>query len=208
MNKALSDKAYDLIIKYEVGGGKNYYTRALQRPTYPGGASGVTIGIGYDIGYNTLHSLTKDWEGIIPDADLNRLKGAVGKKRHDAKAYINKVRDIKIPWSAAEEVFNKKTLPKFIANTKRAFPGAQDLLSPDGFGVLVSLVFNRGGSMKGSTRKEMANIRSAIKNGTKSQDLNDYIADQIRSMKRLWVGKGLDGLLTRRDEEAKVIQRS
>lgn len=32
------------------------------------------------------------------------------------------------------------------------------------------------------------------------------IAAQIISMKRLWQGKGLDGLLHRRDDEAKLVQ--
>jgi GH24 family phage-related lysozyme (muramidase) len=36
----------------------------------------------------------------------------------------------------------------------------------------------------------------------------DYkkIAEQIRSMKRLWIGKNLDGLLTRREKEAKMVE--
>jgi GH24 family phage-related lysozyme (muramidase) len=37
----------------------------------------------------------------------------------------------------------------------------------------------------------------------------DYIsiANQFRKMKRLWVGKGLDGLLERRDSEADLIEK-
>jgi GH24 family phage-related lysozyme (muramidase) len=34
------------------------------------------------------------------------------------------------------------------------------------------------------------------------------MADLVRSMKRLWVGKGLDGLLRRRDEEAELIEKA
>ena len=34
------------------------------------------------------------------------------------------------------------------------------------------------------------------------------IADQIRAMKRLWVGKGVDGLLKRRDAEADLVESS
>ncbi len=38
----------------------------------------------------------------------------------------------------------------------------------------------------------------------------DYpgIADQIIAMKRLWVNKGLDGLLKRRDEEAMLVRQA
>ena len=32
------------------------------------------------------------------------------------------------------------------------------------------------------------------------------IAKEIRSMKRLWEGKGLDGLLKRREREAKMVE--
>lgn len=34
------------------------------------------------------------------------------------------------------------------------------------------------------------------------------IADQLRRMKRLWVGKGVDGLLTRREAEAQLMERA
>jgi GH24 family phage-related lysozyme (muramidase) len=32
------------------------------------------------------------------------------------------------------------------------------------------------------------------------------IADQLRAMKRLWKGQGLDGLLRRRDAEADMVE--
>ena len=32
------------------------------------------------------------------------------------------------------------------------------------------------------------------------------IADQLRSMKRLWEGKGMGGLLKRRDAEADLVE--
>jgi GH24 family phage-related lysozyme (muramidase) len=47
----------------------------------------------------------------------------------------------------------------------------------------------------------MLNIRNLISS-------KDYaaIANEIKKMKRLWIGKGLDGLLTRRDDEALLIE--
>ena len=50
-------------------------------------------------------------------------------------------------------------------------------------------------------RKEMRAIRGAVAEG----DLQE-IADQLRAMKRLWEGKGLDGLLKRRDAEADMVE--
>jgi GH24 family phage-related lysozyme (muramidase) len=200
----VSDKAYALILKYEIGG-ENYYNKALKSPTYPGGQSGVTIGIGYDLGYNTSKQFKKDWAEHLDEQSCNALLETIGKKGAAAKSCIPQVKNISISWAAAESVFTSDTLPRFIGETKRAFPGS-DALHPDAFGALVSLVFNRGGSVVGASRVEMNNIRKAIAGEIKTLNLYDYIAGQIVAMKRLWVGKGLDGLLTRRDEEARLVK--
>jgi GH24 family phage-related lysozyme (muramidase) len=198
----LSEKAFKLILKYEVGGGQSYYDRALKKPCYPGGASGVTIGIGYDLGYNNLEQFSIDWKDLDRES-FDKLKRCLGATSSRAKSMIGDVRSISIPWDLALTVFQNNTLPRFINETKKAFPGS-DKLHPDAFGALVSLVFNRGGSTTGSSRSEMLNIRNAIKDGR--EDIYEYIANQIISMKRLWVGKGLDGLLTRRNEEAALVK--
>lgn len=194
----LSPKSLDLILEHEVGGGERYYNRALKHPTYPGGASGVTIGIGYDLGYNTLSQFKKDWGNKLPASDFNRLSKFIGIKR--ASSAARKVRDITIAWEHSLEVFETSTIPRFIKYTLNAWPGA-DELAPDAFGALVSIVFNRGASLSGSRRQEMKSIRAHVKN----KDLKS-IAMEIRSMKRLWVGKGLDGLLRRREDEAKLVE--
>ena len=48
----ISRKAVELIIKFEIGS-ISYYNRILQRPNWPRGNSGITIGIGADLGYTT-----------------------------------------------------------------------------------------------------------------------------------------------------------
>jgi hypothetical protein len=55
--------------------------------------------------------------------------------------------------------------------------------------------------MNGDRRKEMRKIRELIKEGA-----YDKVPDQFEAMKRVWKGKGLDGLLARRDEEAKLFR--
>lgn len=203
----LSPKALDLIIKHEVGGGESYYNKALKNPTWPEGQSGVTIGIGYDLGYNSLDQFTKDWKGKISDQDFNKLATTLGKKSENAKVLVAGVKGIVIPWNVALEVFKNSTLPRFIEETKKAFPQS-DKLHPNTFGALVSLVFNRGGSTTGDSRREMLNIRQATSGAIKVDDVYTYIADQIRSMKRLWANKGLNGLLVRRDDEARLVESS
>jgi hypothetical protein len=201
----LDKKSYNLIIKHETGG-ERYYNKVLQQPTYPGGQSGVTIGIGYDLGYNTAESFARDWKNKLDAKVFARLHGCLGLKGKTAKEKISSVKDISISWEIALKVFHEKTLPKFIALTKRSFPGSSEL-HPTAFGALVSLVFNRGGSTKGASRKEMKNIRDALMGNIEVSNIYTYIADQIVAMKRLWTGKGLDGLLRRRDEEAEIIRK-
>lgn len=204
-DSTFSEKAYKLIVKYEVGGGADYYTKCLEKPTYPGGASGVTIGIGYDLGYNSLKQFEADWSSYLDTKDYSRLAEHIGKKADKAKAAIPSLKDIRVKWSAAENVFKTNTLPRFIEETKRTFPGSEKL-HPDAFGALVSIVFNRGGSVVGSSRQEMLNIRDAVSNKVYTDNIYIYIARQILDMKRLWVGKGLDGLLVRRNEESALVK--
>lgn len=196
----LTPRAEKLIIDFEVGGGQAYYDKLLVHPTWPGGESGVTIGVGYDLGYNTSAQFTTDWGGRLTKPELTRLAACLGKKRQPAKALIPGVRDISIPWTAASAVFFALTVPRYYRDTAAAFPGLEKLPG-DAQGALVSLVFNRGGLLKGARRTEMKAIHDLVPRG----DLKG-IAAQLRAMKRLWVGKGQDGLLKRREEEAKLVE--
>lgn len=186
-----SQKALDLIFKSE----------GLDQPSkWPGGASGITIGIGYDLGYVTVDQFESDWGADLSAAALARLKTAVGKRGVAAKNRAAQFVDITIKRPPAERIFKERTLPLTILRTRQAFPGV-DQLPLDAQGALVSLVYNRGTSMVGDRRREMRAIRDAVPQG----DLQE-IADQLRSMKRLWIGQGLDGLLKRREAEAKLVE--
>lgn len=59
---------------------------------------------------------------------------------------------------------------------------------------------NRGTSMSGARRKEMAAIKPLI-----AQQDYPAIAEQFQMMKRLWEGRGLSGLLKRHDDEADLV---
>jgi hypothetical protein len=198
----LSYRAIELILEFEIGGGQEYYTRFLQRPTWPEGASGITIGIGYDLGYNTVEVFNKDWNKLR-DADQKRLSNCCGFKGEVAKNRLASVRDIVIAWELAWEVFNDVTVPKFYDLTREAFPGF-DELPADVQGGLVSLVFNRGTSMEGNRRREMRAIRDLVPR----KDVNG-IANQIRQMKRIWEGTSIArGMNRRREAEADLIDEA
>lgn len=57
--------------------------------------------------------------------------------------------------------------------------------------------------LSGPRRTEMA----AIKDLVVQQDY-EGISRQIRAMKRLWENKGLDGLLKRRKDEARLVRQT
>jgi GH24 family phage-related lysozyme (muramidase) len=186
----LTEKAKQLIFDFE----------GIDQPSdWPGGASGITIGIGYDLGYESAGDFQKDWQAIL-GADFATLSQVVGLKGADAQAKAPTLKAIKIKSADAEQVFLERSVPKYQALTQKAFPGV-DALPADAQGALFSLVYNRGTSMNGDSRTEMRAIRDAVPNG----DLQE-IANQLRAMKRLWVGKGLDGLLKRRDAEADLVE--
>lgn len=195
----LSPAGYQLILDYEVGGGRRYFERYLARPTWPGAASGVTIGVGYDCGYNSAAVIRSDWSEL-PTRDKTSLANTAGITGPSARGRIAAVRDILIAWGMAEGVFNRVTLTRFYGLTERTFPGF-DRLHPGAQAALVSIVFNRGSSMTGPSRLEMREIRALVPSANYPR-----IALEIRAMKRLWRDRGLDGLLARREAEARLIE--
>ncbi len=65
----ISRKGLKQLVKHEISSGA-YYKKSLSHPIWPGGASGITIGIGYDLGYNSAQQIRKDWTGKIAEIDL------------------------------------------------------------------------------------------------------------------------------------------
>ena len=204
----LNKKSLDLILEFEVGGGENYYNKFLKNPSWPGEQSGVTIGVGYDLGYVNKTEFTNDWKELN-QKDFDRLYKVVGIKGIAAKDLIRGLKDISIPWELSLKVFNNKTVTKFYNLTQKTFPNF-DNLPEDAKGGLVSLVFNRGAALEGDRRREMKLIRDGMKLvSTFDQKALTFIANQIRNMKRIWIGGSIEkGMNRRRDAEAKLIEDS
>jgi len=197
----ISKRAIDLIIQHEVGG-REVYTRKYQKPIWAGGDSGCTVGLGYDLGYVTEKQFFEDWQGLNLNF-LNALKRFCGVKGEVVKSMLKgEVLNVIIPYNIAYDVFVKKSIPKYYAMTKRIYPQL-DTLNEDTRGALVSMVYNRGSKIEGDSRKEM----KAIVDLVAKQDY-EGIAEQIEKSKRLWEGKGLDGLVVRRESEADLIRSS
>jgi GH24 family phage-related lysozyme (muramidase) len=197
----ISKKAIELIIQHEIGG-REVYTRKYQKPIWAGGDSGLTIGIGYDLGYIKEKDLFSDWVGLNLNF-LNAMKRFCGVKGEVVKTMMRgEVLNVVIPYNMAYDVFVKKSLPKYYAMTKKIYPQL-DTLNEDTRGALVSMVYNRGAKLDGESRKEMKAIVELVA----KQDY-DGIAEQIERSKRLWEGRGLDGLVIRRENEADLIRSS
>lgn len=199
-NELFSIEQLKLIIDYEVGGGSSYYNKFLIKPTLPPGASGCTIMIGIDLRFTSkidfekmlMPAVTK---GIININQYIRLEKMLGIK--PSKESVNNLSDIRIPYEYALEIFMKHTVPKFWKITCQTFPGVENLKWQAQV-ALLSLVFNRGGSLSGSKRIHMRNIRDLIKSKNYTE-----IAKNIRNMKSLW--KEILGLQRRRDAESDLV---
>jgi len=193
----ISEKAVNLILRFE----------GLDQPgVWPGDASGVSIGCGYDLGYEP--NFEQDWGGLLPANVMERLRHTVGLKGQAAHHAAMGLRDIRIPLDKARQVLESVTIPREEATTAKVFPGAETLPA-DAFGGLVSLIYNRGPLVdKTPRRKEMLELFQLFRKGA-PYDLN-RIADLVEAQKRLWPHvRNSDGdLWTRRIEEAKLIRNA
>jgi len=210
MSDLISQAATDLIVREEVSS-REVYERSYRRPEWPGGSSGVTIGIGYDVGAGVKDKaqLWADWRGHIPDHMIAALEPTIDVMGERARTLTARLHDkVDVPWDAAMAVFEGVDVPRWYGICAKALPNFEEL-SPDCKGALVSLAYNRGASFSkqwepGDTQdrhREMRAIRQHM-----AERRFDRIPDEFQSMKRLWKGKGLDGLLARRDREAALFE--
>lgn len=196
----ISDKGFDFIVKEETGG-KGYYEKVYKNTfIWPKGFSGPTAMVGIDIGYYTEEEVNRIFKPLTTSDELKLIQGGRGKKGEAAKEYTLKLTGITFTWEEAIQTFKELILPKFINLTAKTFPGV-DKLNDNTRTAMTSLVFNRGTSLKGDTRKEMLQIRNII--ASNNIDLKK-IASLFRNMKRLW--DKTSGLVGRREREAKLIE--
>lgn len=193
--------ALNLIIQHE--------SNAL-RPYVPKNSpsSGVTLGIGYDMAHQSKHEIARDWVEHLPADDVQLLQLATSLIGSAAEDYCrDNLGHVRITADAGVSVFERSSLPKYEGMTVRAFPNVKHL-HPLCYGALVSLVFNRGPGMGArntaswDTRREMRELQQAM-----AEERYNTVPILIRSMKRLWEGKGLAGLLRRRDDEAAMFEQ-
>ena len=196
----ISQRAFEMIVFFEVTS-QQTYTQKYRKPIWPKGASGVTIGIGYDVGYASKAQLWSDWTGAIPDAMIRALESALGVTGAAARPLaVSLGAQVDVPWDAAISVHRQHVMPRWVALVERSLANT-GAIGPDCLGALVSLTYNRGASYSkiGERYREMRNISEHMANSAFNR-----VAAEIRSMRRLWPDLG--GLRIRRDREARLFE--
>lgn len=196
----ISQRAFDLIIREEVSS-QEFYERKYRHPIWPGVQSGVTIGIGYDVGHHTREQVRADWGGRLPAHMVEALQTACGVTGKAAKPLAQSLQAVDVPWSAAIAVFRDVDVPKWTGIVERALPNT-DKLHGDSLGALVSLTYNRGASFNkdGDRYNEMRAIKAHMTNKQFA-----HIPSELRAMKRIW--PDVRGLQDRRGREAVLFER-
>lgn len=189
----LSVESVNSIVRYETGG-RSYYRKFCSRPEDPGYSSGVTVGFGYDLKYHTPSQIRKDWAGVASPNEIDAMASVSGK---DGSVYRRIRSRVYIGWDEARVVFDRVTIPRWAANTKRAYGlSGKRMLHPHANGALVGNTFNRGTSMSGSRCREKRERRDLIKAGRYGE-----VPETFESETRLWRNSGLR---SRRRDEARL----
>jgi hypothetical protein len=179
-----------------------------QHPYWPGGISGVTLGIGWDLGYHSRADFRREWMALGA-TKLEQLEAAVGKTGAAAQGLITQLKSITVPAAISRQVLLDSLHGYYYPFVTDHFPGLKQLPA-EAQVVLISLVFNRGVSMghepdwrlakEVDKRWEFRELRGDIKGG----DMFAIYA-HLGTMKRLWEKSGPRGLrIRRRDEQALI----
>jgi GH24 family phage-related lysozyme (muramidase) len=195
-----SEKAFGLIVTEE-DGNQSYYVTHYEGFDYPGGASGPTVAIGWDCGYATAGEAVADWTGIVSPDTVTHIVAACGRKGASAAEFVREnPHAVTITWDEAMQEFREREMPKWEAHVDAALPNT-NFLSPDSYGAIVSLAYNRGASFStpGPRCAEMRAIKAHM-----TAKAFELIPAEFLSMRRLWPEGG--DLWRRRGHEADLFR--
>lgn len=187
----------ELVVRWEIGS-QAQYVRKYQGVICPGGASGPTIGIGFDLGTQTPAEIRAAW-GWHPDIDrLVTASGQVGPEK--CKAWRAAHRDIRVSYDDALRVFATHDWPRYMAMAARAYRNGWADLTLNHQRALGGNGYNRGFSFLGSRRTEMREVRDTCVPGNDAP----CTAGQLRASCRVWDSQPdiRKGLCARRYAEA------
>ncbi len=183
------------IARAEIGS-RAAYDRLAARPHWPGGASGITLGMGCDLRFLSPTAFQRLWGPHLGREALARLALCLGRRGSTSVAAA--LADIRVPYAAAWEVLCTHTLPPRVRACRRLFRGFDDL--PDGARTaLVSLVVNRGAALGQEGDAGRAAMRALARDLDEGR-AGPELARHFEAMMKLW--PEVPGLQRRRFEEA------
>jgi GH24 family phage-related lysozyme (muramidase) len=204
----ISNRAAQLIVTAEVTSPKTY-TKRYQGAIWPKGQSGVTVGVGYDIGHTIPEQFWSDWKPYLPHETLDRLMIGCEATGDEAAFLLEALKDIKIPWEIAHKQFVQRQLPREIGLAERSLPNFAEL-PEDCRGAIVSLTYNRGtAGFQAAPLDEPEGRRKEMKTVYDLMAARNFAAipDEFLKMRRLWEGKpSMAGVVLRREAEAALFQ--
>ena len=192
--------ARDLLVRWEVSS-QQAYVRRWQWPIWPGGASGITWGIGYDGGHQARPVILREWRAHVAAPRLAETAGIIGER---ARVALPNYRDIVVPWAMAVGVLDAYVIPRYWAAARRAY-GRQLDAAPIGVQcALISETTNRGEAMAGARRAERRTIRDQCLPAGDAE----CVARQLEASCRVWANDRINGpgLCARRRAEAAIAR--
>ena len=190
--------ARDLLVRWEVSS-QQAYVRRWQWPIWPGGASGITWGIGYDGGHQAAPVILREWAAHAAAPRLSTTAGIIGQPARDA---LPAYRDIVVPWAMAVDVLEAYSIPRYRAAARRAYGRYFDRAPAHVQCALISEVYNRGEAMAGARRAERRHIRDVCLPAGDAE----CVAQQLAASCRVWANDLINGpgLCNRRLAESQV----
>jgi hypothetical protein len=200
--RTISSRASDLILASEITS-ETIYARRYCHPVWPRGQSGITIGIGYDLGEANETYFREDWSDYIDSRAIDILSKTCGASGEYAARVLKVLPRLNIPWEIAFRQYDTETLPRYIGETEASLPNTS-LVGPDCLGALVSLVYNRGATF--SSPESRYDEMRAVKAHMNSKAF-EQVPEDLRHMERLWNSdSALRGVALRREAEAALFE--
>jgi len=134
-------------------------------PVPPDGpATGINIGIHYDLGYQPDEDILADWAGYFPPPILRTLAAAGGLRGPTALHHHRYLPPIHLPYEDALRFFRENTVPHWLRQATRLWPRFADL-PPHPQCALVSLLMHLGPNLDGPHRRELPLIVHYLAHG-------------------------------------------
>jgi len=157
------------------------------------------------LGQNTAEWTITSWTPYFTDDIVKRMAECSGDLSvSSAKRDVANLQDIVVVWNVAINEFNTQEVPNYYQTALRVFPGL-DNLTTNAQSAVLSVCYNRGFQMNGSSRIDMRTLRTAVANKD-YQAMADAILHMKVTMGPEWRDKGIyAGMAARRNAEAKLV---